>query len=80
MGQRRPLVPMPDARLRHGAGTAERGHLPYPVATDQLRQLKLDNIGPLDGVREALGWDPQPMEGNLAHLGRPVREQEPDVA
>ena len=36
--------------------------------------------GPLDGVRQQLGWDPQPMEGNLTRLRRPVREQEPEAA
>ena len=40
----------PDARAAHPlvAGTAETVRLPFPVATDQLRQLRLDNIGPLD--------------------------------
>jgi uncharacterized protein YbjT (DUF2867 family) len=80
MGTRRALLPMPVALIRLVAGSAEFVHLPFPVATDQLRQLRLDNIGPLDGVRESLGWDPQPMEGNLTHLRRRVREQEPDTA
>ncbi len=81
MGKRRALVPMPVPVIRLVAGSAEALRLKFfPVATDQLRQLKLDNIGPLDGVREQLGWDPQPMEGNLTHLRRPVREQEPDAA
>jgi uncharacterized protein YbjT (DUF2867 family) len=81
MGKRRALVPMPVPLIRLVAASAEALRLRFfPVATDQLRQLKLDNIGPLDGVREQLGWDPQPMEGNLAHLRRPIREQEPDAA
>jgi uncharacterized protein YbjT (DUF2867 family) len=81
MGKRRALVPMPVPLIRLVAASAEAGRLKFfPVATDQLRQLKLDNIGPLDAVREQLGWDPQPMEGNLTHLRRPVREQEPDAA
>jgi hypothetical protein len=49
------------------------------VATDQLRQLKLDNVGPLDGVRSAFGFEPQPMEGGLGHLRFKLRDQEPDV-
>ena len=78
MGKRRALVPMPVPVIRLVAASAEAARLRFfPVATDQLRQLRLDNIGPLDGVREALGWDPQPMEGNLTHLRRPVRDQEP---
>jgi uncharacterized protein YbjT (DUF2867 family) len=81
MGKRRALVPMPVPLIRLVAASAEAGRLKFfPVATDQLRQLKLDNIGPLHAVREQLGWDPQPMEGNLTHLRRPVREQEPDAA
>ena len=58
--------PRPDAgradppRRGHG-GEAVR--LPFPVATDQLRQLRLDNTGPLDGVRTGFGFEPQPMEG-----------------
>jgi uncharacterized protein YbjT (DUF2867 family) len=81
MGKRRALVPMPVPLIRFVAASAEAARLTFfPVATDQLRQLKLDNIGPLDAVREQLGWDPQPMEGNLTHLRRPAREQEPDAA
>jgi len=81
MGKRRLLVPMPVPVIRLVAASAEAARLRFfPVATDQLRQLRLDNIGPLDGVREALGWDPQPMDGNLTHLRRPVRDQEPDTA
>ena len=80
MGKRRALVPMPVPLIRLVAGSAEAARLKFfPVATDQLRQLKLDNIGPLGAVREQLGWDPQPMEGNLTHLRRPIREQEPDA-
>ena len=37
----------------------------FPVATDQLRQLALDNIGPLDGVYRAFGFVPRTMEGGL---------------
>ena len=72
---------MPVPVIRLVAASAEGARLKgFPVATDQLRQLKLDNIGPLDGVREALGWDPQPMEGNLTHLRHRVDDQEPDEA
>jgi len=68
MGARRLLVPMPVAIIRLVAGAAEAVRLPFPAATDQLRQLRLDNIGPLDGVRTGFGFDPQPMEGSLGHL------------
>jgi uncharacterized protein YbjT (DUF2867 family) len=80
MGKRRVLVPMPVPVIRLVAASAETARLRFfPVATDQLRQLKLDNIGPLDAVSAQLGWAPEPMEGNLTHLRRPVREQEPDA-
>ena len=45
------LVPMPVPLIRLVAGSAELVRLPFPVATDQLRQLKLDNVGPLGRVR-----------------------------
>jgi uncharacterized protein YbjT (DUF2867 family) len=77
MGRRRALVPMPVAVIRGVAGAAEALRIPFPVATDQLRQLRLDNVGPSDAVRSALGWDPRPMEGGLAHLRVSVAEQEP---
>jgi len=79
MGTRRLLVPMPVPLIRLVAGSAEALRLPFPVATDQLRQLKFDNVGPLDGVREGFGFDPSPMDGGLGHLRRKVRDQEPWV-
>ena len=75
MGKRRLLVPMPVPLIRLVAGSAERLRLPFPAATDQLRQLRLDNVGPLDGVRAAFGFDPRPMEGGLDHLRLPIGEQ-----
>ena len=80
MGKRRLLVPTPVAVIRLVAGTSEAIRLPFPVATDQLRQLKYDNTGPLDAVRTGFGFDPQPMEGGLTHLRRKVKDQEPDAA
>lgn len=80
MGKRRLLVPMPVALIRLVAGVSESLRLPFPAATDQLRQLKLDNTGPLDGVRAAFGFEPTPMEGHLTHLRRRVRDQEPGSA
>ncbi len=77
MGRRRALVPMPVALIRLVAGASEKVRLPFPVATDQLRQLRHDNIGPLDSVRTGFGFEPRPMEGGLTHLRRKVRDQEP---
>jgi NADH dehydrogenase len=80
MGKRRMLVPMPVALIRLAAGVGEAVRLPFPVATDQLRQLKLDNTGPLDCVRTGFGFEPQPMEGALTYLRRKVGDQEPATA
>ncbi len=80
MGKRRVLVPMPVPLIRLVAGSAELVRLPFPVATDQLRQLKLDNVGPLDAVESAFGFAPRPMEGGLAHVAKPLAAQEPDPA
>jgi NADH dehydrogenase len=78
VGRRRFIVPMPIPLIRLVAGTMEalrvRG---FPVATDQLRQLALDNIGPLDGVHQAFGFIPRKMEGELLYLRFPKARQEP---
>lgn len=78
MGRRRVIVPMPVPLIRLVAGTAEFLRLPFPVATDQLRQLRLDNVGPLDGVERGFGFPPAAMEGRLGYLQRRRRDQ--DVA
>ena len=78
MGARRLLMPMPVAVIRLVAGAAEAVRAPFPVATDQLRQLRHDNIGPLDSVRSGFGFGPRPMEGGLTHLRRRVKDQEPE--
>ncbi len=75
MGKRRAILPMPVALIRLVAGTAERVHIPFPVATDQLRQLKFDNIGPLDLIPSRFGFEPRPMEGALGYLKDPLRDQ-----
>ena len=75
MGKRRAILPMPVALIRLVAGTAERVHIPFPVATDQLRQLKFDNIGPLDLIPSRFGFEPRPMEGALGYLKQPLRDQ-----
>lgn len=77
MGKRRAIVPMPVALIRLVAGASELVHLPFPVATDQLRQLRLDNIGPLDTVEREFGFVPQAMEGQLGYLQKKKRAQEP---
>ena len=76
MGRRRLIVPMPVPLIGLVAGAAEALHLPFPVATDQLRQLSLDNVGPLDGVHSAFGFVPRRMEGELGYLRRRKARQE----
>jgi uncharacterized protein YbjT (DUF2867 family) len=80
MGRRRAIMPMPLPLIRAVATACEAIGIPFPVATDQLRQLKLDNIGPLDGFNEAFGFAPLDMAGNLGYLRRTTRYQEPTAA
>ncbi len=68
MGKRRVIVPMPVPLIRLVAGSAEFLRIPFPVATDQLRQLRLDNIGALDVIPARFGFEPRPMEGALGYL------------
>ena len=77
MGRRRAIIPMPLPLIKLVAGVAEAVHLPFPVATDQLRQLALDNVGPLDGVHAAFGFIPRRMEGELRYLRRRKAVQGP---
>ena len=81
VGKRRLIVPLPLPLIRLAAGTMEALRLrSFPVATDQLRQLALDNVGPLDGVHRAFGFVPRRMEGELFYLRRPKKKQEPTPA
>jgi NADH dehydrogenase len=75
LGKRRAIVPMPVPLIRLVAGTAERLRIPFPVATDQLRQLRLDNIGPLDLIPTRFGFEPRAMEGRLGYLRARPRDQ-----
>lgn len=77
---RRLVVPMPVPLIKLVAGAAEAVHLPFPVATDQLRQLRIDNIGPLELVADEFGFAPRDMEGRLDYLRRPPAQQEPAPA
>lgn len=71
----RAILPMPVVLIRLVAGSAELVHLPFPVATDQLRQLRLDNIGPLDLIPSRFGFEPRSMEGALGYLRLKRRDQ-----
>jgi NADH dehydrogenase len=75
LGKRRAILPMPVPLIRLVAGIAERVHIAFPVATDQLRQLKFDNIGPLDLIPTRFGFEPRPMDGALGYLRARQRDQ-----
>jgi NADH dehydrogenase len=79
-GRRRAVVGVPVPLIKLVAGAAEAMRLPFPVSTDQLRQLALDNVGPLDGVHSAFGFIPRRMEGELLYLRRRKAQQEPTPA
>jgi NADH dehydrogenase len=75
LGKRRRVIPLPVPLISLVAGTAETVHLPFPVATDQLRQLRFDNIGPLDVIGSRFAFEPRPMEGALGYLRAKPSEQ-----
>lgn len=75
MEKRRVIVPMPVPIIRLVAASAEALRIPFPVATDQIRQLRLDNIGPLDVIAPRFGFAPRPMEGALGYLRAKSRDQ-----
>jgi len=77
LGARRLIVPMPVPLISLVAGTAELVHLPFPVATDQLRQLRLDNVGPIGLVTERFGVQPRDLEGSLGYLRARPADQGP---
>ena len=70
LGRQRLILPTPVPLIWLVARASELVHLPFPVATDQLRQLKLDNAGPLDGVQREFGFEPRPMNAQLGYLRR----------
>ncbi len=80
MRKTRRIVPMPVPIIRTVAGVSQTLRIPFPVGTDQLRQLKLDNIGPLDSCYRAFGFVPRGMEGQLWYLQTKKRDQDPATA
>jgi NADH dehydrogenase len=75
LGKRRAILPMPVPLISLVARISEAIHLPFPVATDQLRQLRLDNIGALDAVPSRFGFTPRDMAGELGYLRQRQRDQ-----
>ena len=68
LGKRRIVLPMPVPLISLVAGVCETLRIPFPVATDQLRQLALDNIGATDAVERELRFAPIDMAGRLGYL------------
>ena len=79
LGKRRAIVPMPVPLIKLVARTSELVRLPLPVASDQLRQLRFDNIGPLGLILSRFGFDPRDLDGNLGYLRLSRREQQASV-
>jgi NADH dehydrogenase len=75
MGARRLIVPVPVPVIALVAAIYERLGVWFPTSTDQLRQLRLDNTGPLSLIREMFGFEPRDMAGQLGYLKRPVADQ-----
>jgi len=80
MGARRAILPMPLPIIKLVARTAEAVRLPFPVASDQLRQLAFDNASEQDVVERDWGFAPRSMGGNLGYLRQKPAKQEPPVA
>lgn len=77
LGARRLIVPLPIPLVWGVARAAELVRLPFPVASDQVRQLALDNVTNPDAVERAFGFAPLDMAGRLGYLRRRRAEQEP---
>lgn len=76
LGAHRAILPMPVPLIALVARLSEALRLPFPVASDQLRQLGLDNVGPADLVEREFGFAPTDMAGQLAYLRRRPKDQD----
>jgi uncharacterized protein YbjT (DUF2867 family) len=77
LGKRRWPIPMPVPLISLVSGVSDRIGIPFPVATDQLRQLRLDNVATsTDVVSKELGFEPTDMAGQLVYLRRKPRDQD----
>jgi len=75
--RRRIIVPMPLPLIKLVARVSEVVRLPFPVASDQLRQLAYDNMTAPDAVESEFGFRPRPMRGNIGYLKRGAKDQDP---
>jgi uncharacterized protein YbjT (DUF2867 family) len=77
MGTRRAIMPMPVTIISLVARTCEALHIPFPVASDQLRQLELDNVSAdIACVEHGFGFTPLDMTGQLGYLRSRPRDQD----
>lgn len=77
MGAKRAIVGVPVPLISLVARTGEALRIPFPVASDQLRQLRLDNITErLDAVEADFGFAPTDMAGQLGYLRRKPKDQD----
>ncbi|HEU4672979.1 MAG TPA: complex I NDUFA9 subunit family protein [Candidatus Limnocylindrales bacterium] len=75
MGTHRLVLPLPVPLIALVAASAETVGLPFPVASDQLRQLGLDNVTEPTAVRDAFGFEPLDMSGRLGYLRLRPKDQ-----
>lgn len=75
--RRRIMVPMPLPLIKLVARVSEMVKLPFPVASDQLRQLAYDNVTAPNAVESEFGFRPRPIRGNLGYLKRGAKDQDP---
>ena len=78
--RRRIIVPMPLPLIKLVARVSELVRLPFPVASDQLRQLGYDNVTTPDAVESEFGFRPRPIRGNLGYLKRGAKDQDPSAS
>lgn len=80
MGRKRFLLTLPLPLVKAVARTSELLHLPFPVASDQLRQLAFDNAAGLGDVERDFGFAPASMRGKLGYLRKGRKQQEPTAS
>jgi uncharacterized protein YbjT (DUF2867 family) len=78
MGKKRAILTLPLPLIKAVARTSELLHLPFPVASDQLRQLAFDNAAGLGDVERDFGFAPRSMRGSLGYLRLGRKHQEPN--
>jgi NADH dehydrogenase len=77
MGRKRAILTMPLPLIKAVARSSEVLRLPFPVATDQLRQLAFDNAAGLGDVERDFSFAPRSMHGSLGYLRQGRKQQEP---